>query len=106
MASGSALGVYDQTFFASPLTEGAAPSPAELRQRYEILLEQGKLDYDDLEENMRKLKELVLAFGVPVRPFSVYQASEQRNLASICVGDGLTYVLLWCECRKMPRKST
>lgn len=94
MASSSGHGIYDQSFFASPLTEGSAPSSAELRQRYEKLLEQGKLDYDDLEENMRKLKELVLAFNVPVRIFLLLAGSDQRSIPAVVVGACLTCLIL------------
>jgi hypothetical protein len=51
----------------SPLSEASAPTTTELRKRYELLLEQGTTDYEDLEANVKKLKELILAHGIPVR---------------------------------------
>lgn len=66
-AQRSLLGIYDQQFSTSPLSDSTAPTAAELRKRYELLISQGTTDFDDLEENIKKLKELILAHGIPVR---------------------------------------
>lgn len=64
------LGVYDEQFNFSPLAEPSAPTTTELRRRYDLLIEQGANDVDDMASNLRKLKELILAHGIPVRYFS------------------------------------
>lgn len=62
------LGVYDTQFNFSPLAEPSAPTSHELLRRYELLIEQGASDQDNLTSHLRKLKELILAHGIPVRP--------------------------------------
>lgn len=75
-AQRSILGVYDAQYNFSPLAESSAPTVLELRHRYELLITQGATDYDDLASNLRKLKELILAHGIPVRPFPALQGSQ------------------------------
>lgn len=60
-------GEYEKLLRSSPMADASAPSPAELRRRYEILLDHGQDDSINAESNLEKLKELILAFGIPVR---------------------------------------
>ena len=73
------LGVYDEQFNFSPLAESSAPNATELRKRFELLIEQGAKGHDDMTSNLRKLKELILAHGIPVR--SHFVDSSLRHLS-------------------------
>lgn len=78
----SVNGVYDRHFPNSVISESSDLSAAELRQRYELLLEQGRTEYEDLDNNLQKLKELVIVHGIPVRPLYLTLWLATQN--SIC----------------------
>ena len=64
----------------SPLSETSIPTSPELRLRYEQLIDNGATDYDCLEANIKQLKELILAHGIPVRLFPLHLHLPARVL--------------------------